>query len=101
MTEWRDEAACRDEDPDLFFPIGSGPAAQAQIADAKAICARCPVVRECLEWALETGQDAGVWGGLTEEERRQLRRVGRGLDGDDLERGAERTAKSGAGRAGD
>lgn len=75
MSEWREQAACRDEDPELFFPIGHGPAAQAQIVEAKAVCARCPVVRECLAWALETGQDAGVWGGLTEEERRQLRRV--------------------------
>ncbi len=101
MSEWRDKAACRDEDPELFFPIGNGPAAQAQIARAKAVCARCPVVRECLAWALETGQDAGVWGGHTEEERRQLRRDVRLLEADDFEGGGERAAKSGAVRAGD
>ncbi|HEX7107560.1 MAG TPA: WhiB family transcriptional regulator [Acidothermaceae bacterium] len=102
MSEWRDDAACRDEDPELFFPIGHGPAAQAQIAAAKAVCARCPVVRECLAWALENGQDAGVWGGLTEEERRALRREGlRALDDDNLEGGPKHAAKAGSGRAGD
>jgi WhiB family redox-sensing transcriptional regulator len=100
MSEWRDQAACREVDPELFFPIGHGPAAQAQIVDAKAVCARCPVVQECLAWALETGQDAGVWGGLTEEERRELRRRMLELDGDDLERRGEHAAKTGAGRAG-
>lgn len=80
MGEWRDEAACRDVDPELFFPIGHGPAADAQIEAAKAVCRRCPVAEQCLEWALETGQDAGVWGGLAEEERRQLRRRSRARD---------------------
>ena len=82
MTEWRNDAACRSLDPELFFPIGHGPAAQAQVVAAKSVCARCPVARECLSWALETGQDAGVWGGLTEEERRQLRRDALVLGGD-------------------
>jgi WhiB family redox-sensing transcriptional regulator len=85
----------------LFFPIGHGPAAQVQIVAAKAVCARCPVVHECLSWALETGQDAGVWGGLTEEERRQLRRDALSLDDDQLEGGAVRAAKTAAVRAGD
>lgn len=101
MAEWRERAACGDEDPELFFPIGDGPVAQAQIERAKAVCARCPVVRECLAWALETGQDAGVWGGLTEQERRQLRRDARLLDGDDLKRCAGAAVKSGAIRADD
>jgi WhiB family transcriptional regulator, redox-sensing transcriptional regulator len=71
---WRQKAACRDQDPDLFFPIGiTGPALE-QIAQAKAICQRCEVVEQCLEWALQTNQDAGVWGGKTEDERRSLRR---------------------------
>ncbi len=71
---WRHRALCRDEDPELFFPVGnSGPALQ-QIAKAKAVCARCPVLDECLEFALQTGQDAGVWGGLDEDERRALKR---------------------------
>jgi WhiB family redox-sensing transcriptional regulator len=101
MSEWRERAACRDVDPELFLPIGHGPAAEAQIAEAKAVCARCPVVQECLAWALETGQDAGVWGGLTEDERRELRRHMLELDSDDLEGRAEHAAKTGAGRAGD
>ncbi|WP_419186651.1 WhiB family transcriptional regulator [Mycobacteroides abscessus] len=50
-----------------------GPAL-AQIADAKLVCNRCPVTTECLTWALESGQDAGVWGGLSEDERRALKR---------------------------
>lgn len=65
--------ACRDEDPELFFPASvSGPALE-QTGEAKAVCARCPVADKCLTWALETGQDAGVWGGTTPRERRALR----------------------------
>ena len=72
--EWVHQARCRDEDPELFFPIGNtGPAAQ-QIDVAKAICLACEVRDQCLEWAIATGQDAGVWGGLSEEERRAVRR---------------------------
>ncbi|MER5968258.1 WhiB family transcriptional regulator [Streptomyces sp. NPDC002055] len=71
---WRQSAACIDEDPELFFPIGtSGPAA-LQAEEAKTVCARCPVTEQCLEWALENNQDSGVWGGLEENERRALRR---------------------------
>lgn len=72
--DWRHAAACLDQDPELFFPIGStGPVIQ-QIEDAKAVCCRCEVVQECLQWSLRTGQDAGIWGGLGEAERRALRR---------------------------
>ena len=75
--DWRHTAACRDEDPELFFPIGtSGPAA-VQIEVAKGICCQCTVKAECLEWALGTNQDAGVWGGLSEDERRAVRRARR------------------------
>ncbi len=71
--DWRHRAACRNEDPELFFPVGnSGPALQ-QLAEAKAVCHRCHVAATCLAWALETGQDAGVWGGLSEDERRALK----------------------------
>ena len=63
--DWRHRAICRDEDPELFFPVGNSGPALLQIAEAKAVCARCPVSNECLNWALETGQDAGVWGGLS------------------------------------
>jgi WhiB family redox-sensing transcriptional regulator len=72
--DWYDRASCRDEDPELFFPIGTAGSALTQIESAKDICRRCPVMTECLAWALSSGQDAGIWGGLTEDERRLLRR---------------------------
>ena len=72
--DWRHMAACLDEDPELFFPIGNTGPALLQIEEAKAVCRRCNVVEECLKWALENGQDAGVWGGLSEDERRALKR---------------------------
>ena len=72
--DWRSKAACLDEDSELFFPIGSTGPALAQIEEAKAVCCRCEVAETCLHWALEAGQDAGVWGGLSEDERRALKR---------------------------
>ncbi len=72
--EWRGRAACKDSRPGLFFPIGSTGDALAEIDAAKAICRSCPVREECLAFALETNQDSGVWGGTSEDERRQLRR---------------------------
>lgn len=74
-ADWRDSAACRDEDPELFFPIGNTGPSQVQQEQAKKVCRRCPVAAECLKFAFDTGQDAGVWGGLTEEERRAENRV--------------------------
>ncbi|MFJ3908182.1 WhiB family transcriptional regulator [Streptomyces vinaceus] len=72
--DWRHRAACREEDPELFFPVGSSGPALLQIEEAKAVCHRCPVLERCLEWALEGGMDMGVCGGLTEEERRAVKR---------------------------
>jgi WhiB family redox-sensing transcriptional regulator len=72
--DWRHRALCRDEDPELFFPIGTTGPAVVQIEQAKAVCRRCPVMQSCLEWALSSGQDSGVWGGLSEDERRALKR---------------------------
>lgn len=74
VLEWRDLAACTHSDPDLFFPIGSTGPAVDQIDKAKAICVMCPVVEECLMYALESNQEAGVWGGYAEDERRRLRK---------------------------
>lgn len=74
---WIAGAACVDDDPELFFPVGSGEAATEQERRAKLVCSRCPVREECLEWSLVTCQDAGVWGGLGEEERREIRRARR------------------------
>ncbi len=58
----------------MFFPVGSTGPAEAQVEQAKQVCARCPVVQECLQWALEAGAGHGVWGGLTEQERRLAQR---------------------------
>jgi WhiB family transcriptional regulator, redox-sensing transcriptional regulator len=76
-VNWLDRAACLEENPELFFPIGSAPPALEQEATAKTVCAGCGVRTECLAWALDTNQDAGVWGGLGEEERREIRRARR------------------------
>ena len=72
--DWRHRALCRDEDPELFFPIGTTGPALVQVEQAKAVCRRCPVTQSCLDWALRAGQDSGVWGGLSEDERRALKR---------------------------
>ena len=71
---WRSAAACRSADPDLFFPISDSGPAREQTAEAKAICATCRVRRECLAFALRTGQVHGIWGGTTEDERATARR---------------------------
>lgn len=74
VGDWRHDAACLDQDPELFFPIGNTGPALKQIDEAKAVCRRCDVADTCREFALDTGQDAGVWGGLSEDERRSLKR---------------------------
>jgi WhiB family redox-sensing transcriptional regulator len=71
---WRDHALCRDTDPDLFFPVGTTGLALVQIEHAKRVCAQCAVAAECLDFALTTNQDSGIWGGQSEEERRAIRR---------------------------
>lgn len=78
---WRSRAACRGMEVDLFFPVGRTGEAVGEIARAKAICARCPVRRQCLAFALASGQHHGVWGGTSEDERaaasgRRLRAYG-------------------------
>lgn len=75
--DWLHRARCKDEDPELFFPIGTTGPAAAQIEAARAVCLQCEVRVECLEWALATGQEAGVWGATSEEERRALSRARR------------------------
>jgi WhiB family transcriptional regulator, redox-sensing transcriptional regulator len=70
---WRDDALCAQIDPEAWFP-GKGEPAR----DAKRVCRSCPVRAECLEWALEHGEMFGVWGGLTERERRRALQSGRG-----------------------
>lgn len=80
---WRESAACRGEDPELFFPIGDGGLAQRQTARARAVCLGCPVMYQCRDWAVRNGETEGVWGGTTAAERRLIRRrfVGRLPDG--------------------
>ena len=71
--DWRFRAACRMEEPELFFPVGTSGPALVQLIRAKSVCQRCPVLIQCRTWALTTGQDAGVWGGTSEDERRAMR----------------------------
>ncbi|MGW6557565.1 WhiB family transcriptional regulator [Streptomyces hydrogenans] len=67
--------ACEDTaDPDLFFPNGNTGPALLQIAEAKRLCSLCPQLVQCGNDALERGEEHGVWGGLSEGERRSLRR---------------------------
>lgn len=73
--DWRPRSACRDTDPNLFFPIGTTGPAIDQIESAKAVCRQCEVQGACLEFALATNQEAGVWGATSEEERRALRKA--------------------------
>jgi WhiB family transcriptional regulator, redox-sensing transcriptional regulator len=73
QPDWHARAACRNADPELFFPEGAlGPARQA-VARAQRICFACPARARCLDWALTHGAIYGIWGGRTEEERHALR----------------------------
>lgn len=74
QEDWRYRAACIKTDPELFFPKGNTGPALWQIEEAKQVCRGCEVRDQCLTWALETGQDHGVWGGMSEDERRALKR---------------------------
>ena len=66
-TSWRDRAACRGLDPEIFYPVSDD---EADVA--KSICAECPVREACLEYALANCERDGVWGGATERERRRM-----------------------------
>jgi WhiB family redox-sensing transcriptional regulator len=72
--DWRERAACINQNPELFFPTGITGTALLQLEQAKRVCESCPVREDCLRWAMELGQDYGVWGGVSEEERRSLKR---------------------------
>jgi len=73
-ADWRSNAACRDTEPELFFPVGTTGMATDQIESAKRVCMSCDAQKNCLEFALATNQESGVWGGTTEDERRKLRK---------------------------
>lgn len=75
QDDWRTAAICKDSNAELFFPIGSTGHAIETIEAAKQVCSSCPVSDPCLQFALDTNQEAGVWGGYTEDERRAMRRA--------------------------
>jgi WhiB family redox-sensing transcriptional regulator len=66
---WQDRAACFGVDPDLFFPVS-----EEEAGPALTFCNTCRIREECLAWALKNGERYGVWGGLTEQQRRRLQR---------------------------
>ncbi len=70
--DWRSQAICAKTDPDLWFSPGA-----VEHRQAKRICRECPVRSQCLSYAIEAPVDHGVWGGLTERERRHQRRLNR------------------------
>jgi WhiB family transcriptional regulator, redox-sensing transcriptional regulator len=74
-ADWRADSACRNADPDLFFPVAGGTVASRQVAKAQKICASCPVKKQCLEFAMRTHEPAGIWGGTTPEDRIRARRA--------------------------
>ena len=71
--DWRDNAACLNHDPELFFPEGTAGPARRQTERAKRTCESCLVRMPCLRFALRNGLGSGIWGGTTEEERRSMR----------------------------
>lgn len=74
QEDWMLEGSCSYSETDLFFPVGSSMKAMKQATEAKAICMECPVVNECLDYAIRTNQDSGIWGGADEEQRKSIRR---------------------------
>lgn len=76
-TAWMVDAACRGVAEDLWFPErGDTKSAQSEIRQAKAVCANCTVRYECLDYAIANHEVFGIWGGLTEKERRDAKRRG-------------------------
>jgi WhiB family transcriptional regulator, redox-sensing transcriptional regulator len=71
--QWRDRAACRGAETEMFFPDGTAGPALRDIERAKRICGGCPVRARCLDWAVDHGAAFGIWGGFTEDERRAIR----------------------------
>jgi WhiB family redox-sensing transcriptional regulator len=69
LQPWYEQAACLDKDADAFFPEKGG-----STRAAKRICATCTVAAECLDYALDNDERFGIWGGLSERERRRLKR---------------------------
>ncbi|MHB2023602.1 MAG: WhiB family transcriptional regulator [Mycobacteriales bacterium] len=77
--DWRRRGACLTVDPEIFFPVAVGEAANAQLEQAKAICRGCAVSVECLDWALGVRELEGVWGGTAPAERLAMLRERRSI----------------------
>jgi WhiB family redox-sensing transcriptional regulator len=78
-NDWRPKAACRGLDPDVFFvseDVENRTERRERESTAKAVCARCLVIEDCLGYALAAGERYGIWGGLNADERRALKRRG-------------------------
>jgi WhiB family redox-sensing transcriptional regulator len=73
-SKWRESGACVTADPDLFFPLAKGGSVARQAEQARRICAGCDVRRQCLQFAMDSGETDGIWGGTTPEERERARR---------------------------
>ena len=69
IPSWTDEAKCKGQDANLFFPERG-----ASTRKAKSICRACSVQEECLEYAIDHSEKFGIWGGLSERERRKIKR---------------------------
>lgn len=82
-TDWKDYSNCLGVDPDLFFPERG-----ASTREAKEVCRSCVVQNDCLEYALQNGEKFGIWGGMSERERRRIRRQ-RALEREAAARAAE------------
>ena len=72
--DWMIDGACRSSDTSLFFPVGSSLKAKKKAEEAIKICESCPVICQCLDYSIHTNQDAGIWGGKDEEQRKMIRR---------------------------
>ena len=74
-SNWRAASACLNADPDLFFPVAVGNAVSKQVSRALRLCQECTVRQDCLDFAMQTGEKDGIWGGTTPEERIRARRA--------------------------
>ncbi|MFF3846677.1 WhiB family transcriptional regulator [Streptomyces sp. NPDC002328] len=75
ISDWRAQAACVGEDPEIFFPLSDLAAPGTEATLAREICGRCPVIVVCRAWALDHGEDDGIWGATTAAQRRAIRRA--------------------------
>jgi WhiB family redox-sensing transcriptional regulator len=74
-SNWRAASACLNADPDMFFPVAADNAASKQVSRALRLCRECTVRQHCLDFAMQSGEKDGIWGGTTPEERIRARRA--------------------------